>query len=89
MATLRTISSLVNFSTTVAVTRLPDTSQPFIYITAILRAGTVIDVATTGGTVSLGGGGAIGPVDFPSPIQCTSFTAQFFGQVAYYVLAPA
>lgn len=86
MATLPTISSLVNLSTTVAVARLADTSQPFIYITAILRAGTVTDVVTTGGTVSLGGAGPIGPVDFPSPIQCTSFTAQFLGQVAYYVL---
>jgi len=89
MTTLSTISSLVNSSTTVGETKLPDHSQPFIYITAILRAGTVTDVVTPGGTFSLGGGGSIGPVDFPSPIQCTSFTAQFLGQVSYYVLGPA
>ena len=88
MTTLSTISSLVNSSTTVGATKLPDTAQPFIYITAILRAGTVTDVVTTGGTFSLGGGGSIGPVDFPSPIQCTSFTAQFLGQVSYYVIGP-
>lgn len=85
MSTLRTISSSVNAAVTVSAAKRPDTYQPFIYITAILRAGTVTDIVTPGGTVSLGGAGNVGPVAFPSPLQCTSFTAQFTGQVAYYI----
>ena len=85
MANLRTISSTVNASTTITVPKQPDTYQPFIYITAILRAGTVTNLVTPTATISLGGAGSVGPVAFPSPLQCTSFTAQFVGQVAYYI----
>jgi len=85
MANLRTISSSINASATVSVPKQPDNYQPFIYITAILRAGTITDLVTPTNTISLGGGGSVGPVAFPSPLQCSSFTAQFAGQVAYYV----
>jgi hypothetical protein len=47
-----------------------------LYITAILKAGTtVIDGVSVA---------SAGPVSFPSPIVCDTFTAAGAGEVAYY-----
>ena len=89
MATSHEIPSEVNATTTVNSTNPISTPgtfavQPYIYITAIISSGTVT-VITDDGTVALGGGGAVGPVAFPSPLKCLSFTAAANGQIAYYI----
>jgi len=89
MATPHEIPSQVNLTTTVNSTNPvgnPGTFavQPYIYITAIISAGT-LTIITDDGTVSLGGGGAVGPVALPSPLKCLSFTAAAVGQIAYYI----
>jgi hypothetical protein len=81
----RTIPSEINTSAAIAGT--PAASQPweqgtlprdtqYVYITAILKS-TNITINTTALT-------SIGPVSFPSPIQCTGFAGATVGAVAYF-----
>jgi hypothetical protein len=77
MATPKEIPSKVNSAAT-KVTAAPGNR---LYITAILRAASTLSVTIKGASIDCG---SPGPVAFPSPIECSDFTPQKIGQIAYY-----
>ena len=76
MASPKTIPSKLCASGAVTPEASGTTKPNRLYITAILKAGTtVIDGVSVA---------SAGPVSFPSPILCDTFTAAGAGEVAYY-----
>jgi len=78
MATPKEIPSKVNTAGS-TVTASPGNA---LFITALLVSDTL--TVTIGGTST--DCGSPGPVALPSPIQCSSFSPNVAGQVAYYEL---
>jgi hypothetical protein len=76
MATPKEIPGKVN-SAAAIVTASGDNS---LYIVGALKAGT-LTVKIGEDTIACG---SVGPVGFPSPVVCSSFTPQHIGQIVYY-----
>jgi hypothetical protein len=76
MASPKTIPSKLCAAGAVTPEASGTTRPNRLYITAILKAGTtVIDGVSVA---------SAGPVSFPSPILCDTFTAAGAGEIAYY-----
>jgi len=73
MASPKTIPSKISSGTS-AIS--PSSGSKKLYITALLKSGTVIIDGVTASSV--------GPCAFPSPVICDTFTPDSTGQVAYF-----
>lgn len=76
MATPKEIPSKVNS----AASKVAPAAGNSLYVVGCLKAGN-LTVVIKGSTINCG---SVGPVAFPSPIECESFTPAAIGQVVYY-----